>query len=153
MLPNHLYNSHTFMELDFAQLQLIYVKNKLAVGTHSVYPVDTLNICLQYTDFGDYLHTINPSCEWDEHLQYMLVFCLVHVKQNFAKHFPTHKTRYIIEQIWQVETEQTLMAHMQSICTLHPELTSWINNKKTTWILARLAKEKSKVPHKWWAYA
>jgi hypothetical protein len=111
------------------------------------------SICLHYIGFGDYLHSIDPSREWDEHLQYMLVFCLVHVKRNFAKRFPTHKARYIIEQIWEAETEQKLTARMQSICTLHPELTSWINNKKKTWILAGLAKEKSKVPHKWWAYA
>ena len=48
--------------------------------------------------------------------------------------------------------EQTLMARMQSIYTLYPELISWINNKKTTWIFTGLAKEKSKVLYKWWAY-
>ena len=41
---------------------------------------------------------------------------------------------------------------MQSIYTLHPELASWINNKKIIQILTRLIKEKLKVPYKWWVY-
>ena len=46
MLPNYLYNSHIFIELDFIQLQLIYIKNKPVVDTRSIYPIDTLNIYL-----------------------------------------------------------------------------------------------------------
>ena len=97
MLPNHLYNLYIFIELDFTQLQLIYIKNKLVVGTCFVYPLDTFNIYLQYTSFGDYLYTIDLSYKWDKHLQYMLVFYLVHVKRNFVKRFPTHKAKNIIE--------------------------------------------------------
>ena len=89
-----------------------------------------LNIYLQYTGFGDYLYIINPSCEWDEHLQYILVFYLIYIKRNFIKRFPIYKVKYIIKQIWQAEIEQILMACMQSICTLHPKLIFWINNKK-----------------------
>jgi hypothetical protein len=83
----------------------------------------------------------------------MLVFCSVHVKRNFAKRFPTHKARYLIDQIWEAETEQKLSSRMESICLFYPELTSWISNKKTPWILAGLAKEKSKIPWEWWIYA
>jgi len=82
----------------------------------------------------------------------MLVFCLIYVKYNFAKHFLTYKTKCVIKQIWEVETKQKLTICMQSICTLHLELMFWINNKKKTWNLAGFAKRKSKVPYKWWAY-
>ena len=99
MLPKHLYNLYIFIELDFVQLRLIYIRNKLAVGIRFIYPLDMLNICLQYIGFGDYLYTINPFYKWDEHLQYILVFCLVHIKQNFVKRFPTYKVRYTIKQI------------------------------------------------------
>jgi hypothetical protein len=68
MLLDYLYNLYIFTELDFAWLQLIYVGSKLAVGIRFVYPLHTLNICLQYIGFGDYLYTIDLFCEWDEYL-------------------------------------------------------------------------------------
>ena len=68
MLLKYLYNLYIFIKLDFIQLQLIYIKNKLVIGIHSIYPLDMLNICLQYIGFRNYLYTINPSYKWDKHL-------------------------------------------------------------------------------------
>ncbi len=56
------------MELGFILLQLIYVKNKQVVSISVVYASYMPSIYLQYIGFGDYLYTIDLSCEWDEHL-------------------------------------------------------------------------------------
>lgn len=103
--------------------------------------------------FGDFLHSLDPGRTWDEHLQYMLVFCMVHVKRNFAKKWPKHPFRYSLNQIWEEQTLGQLTRRMDSICILHPELKGWINNKRKPWILAGLTTEQSKVPYEWWLHA
>ena len=85
---------------------------------------------LTFAGFGDFLHDLDPEREWHEHLKHMLVFCSVHVKRNFAKRFPKHPARHIINQIWHEATLEALLKRMDSICTLYPELKSWINSKK-----------------------
>ena len=108
---------------------------------------------LTFAGFGDFLHDLDPEREWHEHLKHMLVFCSVHVKRNFAKRFPKHPARHIINQIWHEATLEALLERMDSICTLYPELKSWINSKKADWILAGLTTEQTKVPYHWWVYA
>ena len=108
---------------------------------------------LMFAGFGDFLHDLDPEREWHEHLKHMLVFCLVHVQRNFAKKFPKHPARYMINQIWEQDTLQSLHRCMDSICTLYPELKSWIESKRVDWILAGLTTEQTKVPNKWWTYA
>ena len=112
MLPNYLYNLHIFTELDFARLQLIYIRNQLVVYIQNIYAQYMPSIYLQYIGFGDYLYIINLLRKQDEHLQYILVFCLVYIKQNFIKRFLTYKVRYIIEQIQEAEIEQKLIARI-----------------------------------------
>jgi len=45
MLPDYLYNLHTFTELDFVRLQLICVRNKLVVYIQGVYAMYMPSIC------------------------------------------------------------------------------------------------------------
>jgi hypothetical protein len=92
---------------------------------------------------------LDPSREWHEHLQYMILFCKTHVQHNFAKKFPTHPMKHSIHQIWNVKSKQDLLKQMDDISTTYPELKSWIDNKKTGWILAGLTPEQSKMPIKW----
>ncbi len=106
-----------------------------------------------YLGFGDYLHMLDSSREWNEHLHHMVVFCKTHVQRNFAKKFPTHPMKHHIHQLWGVNSRKKLLKKMDSICETYPELTSWIDNKRTGWILAGLTPEQSKVPIKWWMYA
>ncbi len=106
-----------------------------------------------YLGFGDYLNMLDPSQEWHEHLQHMLVFCKTHVQRNFAKKFPKHPVKHSIHQLWNMNSKQELLKQMDSISTTYPELKSWINSKKKRWILSGLTPEQSKVPIKWWIYA
>lgn len=42
---------------------------------------------------------------------------------------------------------------MASICTLHPELTNWIKDKKVQWIVSGLTKAESKIEPVYWDFA
>lgn len=108
---------------------------------------------LTFIGFGDYLHSLDPSRSWQEHLHHMLVFCQVHVKRNFAKKFPQHPMLFHVDALWNAETKQGLLEKMDSICVVHPELKPFFNGKKADWILAGLTIEQSKVPYEWWVYA
>ena len=110
-----------------------------------------------YTDsclgLGDYLHSIDPTQEWDEHLQYILVFCTVHLKRNFAKKFPNHPARYsILDLIFGAKDRREVAQCMHGICQAYPELKSWLVNKQPQWLLSGIAQVESKVlPEHWLA--
>ena len=81
------------------------------------------------------------------------MFCKTHVERNFAKRFPTHPMRHRILQLWDTPSKQQLLEQMQSICSVYPELSSWLQSKKKNWILSGLTPEESKIPVRWWTYA
>ena len=135
----------------FEQLVLICVKSKLVVYIYIACATHTLTV---YIGLGDYLHSLDPTRQWDEHLQHILIFCSVHVKRNFAKKFPTHPLRHKIhELLWGCESKSKLYEHMDSICVTYPELRHWVTNKKVSWLISGLTKAESKIDPTWWEYA
>ena len=123
-----------------------------------------VGICAAYVEdilisigLGDYLYSLDPSREWDEHLQHLLVFCTVHLKRNFAKRFPHHPARYIIiDKLFTTSgpvTRSALAAHMHSMCTLYPELRTWIINKQPQWLLSGICQSESRVAIEDWTLA
>ncbi|KAI9751102.1 MAG: hypothetical protein M1835_001264, partial [Candelina submexicana] len=107
----------------------------------------------QARGFGEFLHDLDSSREWHEHLEHMLVFCQVHTKRNFKKRFPNHPATHLIAQLWEAETVDELDERMTSIGLLYPKLKTWIKHRQTTWILAGLCQEKSRIPTYWWLLA
>ncbi|KAH8684403.1 hypothetical protein BGZ60DRAFT_165405 [Tricladium varicosporioides] len=114
-----------------------------------------LDMCKkQAGGLGDYFHEKDPSREWYEHLQHILVFCTVHLKRNFAKKFPLHPARHmLLDKIFGSESSDEITTHMRNICTVYPELQSWVVNKQPTWLIAGLARSASKVPIAYWTFA
>jgi hypothetical protein len=103
---------------------------------------------------GDYLHTLDSTRAWDEHLQYILVFCTVHLQRNFAKKFPQHPLRYtIIQEILRARSRQEIVSHMRYTCQQYPELQSWLNHKQPQWIISGIAQAESKVRPEYWLNA
>jgi hypothetical protein len=118
----------------------------------------TLNVYSTYAKImpglGDYLHKLDPTREWDEHIEHILVFCEVHLKRNFAKRFPRHTIRHeFFQLLFGANSKVEIDAHMQSICIEYPELKQWILNKKPRWLLAGLTRSESKVPYSSWLRA
>lgn len=111
------------------------------------------SICWVCVEFDDFLHSLNEFKKWDEHLKHMLIFCQIHVKRNFAKKISKHSAHYIAQEIWDSSTIDVLLQYIESICQAHSELKSWIINKRSSWILADLSKERFKISHQWWTYA
>jgi hypothetical protein len=84
----------------------------------------------------------------------MLVFCIVHLKRNFAKKFGNHEARYIVlNNIFAADTREQLSANMLSIYQLYPQIKSWIVNKQPQWLLCGLTRSESKVPIAYWTFA
>lgn len=84
---------------------------------------------------------------------HVLIFCKVHVQRNFAKKFPQHPVRPIIGEIWDFQDSESLERELVKIYTKYPELKNWCKNKMADWILAGLAKDRSRIPGIWWDYA
>lgn len=133
----------------FGQSLWICAGNKLLVCFYYVFEY----IYWVYIGFGDYLHTLDPSRTWEEHLSHVLVFCKTHLQRNFAKKFPRHPLKHGIHQLWEAGSKAELLYLMDCICKEYPELQSWVKNKKTDWILGGLSREQSKIPFKWWVCA
>ena len=107
-----------------------------------------------YIGLGDYLHDIDPTREWDEHLQHLLVFCRVHLKRNFMKRFGNHEARHIVlNKIFGPDSREEILENMRSICQMYPELTRWVNHKKPRWLMSGLAQSESKVPIEYFTIA
>lgn len=102
--------------------------------------------------FGDFLHELDPSREWAEHLTHVLIFCKTHVQRNFQKKFGNHPAKHIIHLIWEAETKDAIISGLDQLCSIHPELTSWVKGKKKGWIMSGLTVEQSKIPVEWWKY-
>jgi hypothetical protein len=103
---------------------------------------------------GDFLHKLDPTREWDEHIEHILVFCEVHLKRNFAKRFPRHRIRHeFFQLLFGANSRLEIDAHMRAICLEYPELKQWMLNKKPRWLLAGLTRSESKVPFKYWLQA
>ena len=100
-----------------------------------VYTRDTLYIYYTYTNsllgLRDYLHSLDLTREWDEHLQYILVFYIVHLKCNFVKKFPNHLARYsILDLIFRAKDRGEVTKYIYRIYLVYPELKLWLVNKQ-----------------------
>lgn len=116
------------------------------------------SICRVYTNsslgLGDYFNSLDPTREWDEHLQYILVFCTVHLKRNLAKQFPNHPARYILlQKIFGAESKEEIAVCMRGICAVYPELRSWLVHKQPQWLISGIAQAESKIAPEFWLNA
>jgi hypothetical protein len=96
---------------------------------------------------------INNTFEWNEHLQHLLIFCRTHIQRNFQKKFGDHPAKHLLHLIWEAKSKPELLEHMDEISSTYPETKSWIDHKKTPWILAGLSPEQSKIPIEFWIIA
>ncbi|PGG94966.1 hypothetical protein AJ80_10071, partial [Polytolypa hystricis UAMH7299] len=113
----------------------------------------TVDMCMkQAPGFGDFLHDLDPSKTWSEHLQHTVIFCQTHVQRNFFKKFKLHPARYLIDTIWDLPDTRDVVEHLDTIAQLYPKLKKWIDSKKKDWILAGLSAEHSCIPMTWQIY-
>lgn len=124
-----------------------------SIFTYGIHMVNMKSLTTIYIGFGDYLHELDGSWEWHEHLQYLLVFCRVHVQRNFMRKHPKHLATHTIMQLWDTTSVHDLQAQIQVLCSTYPELSTWLRNKSKPWILAGLVCEKSHIPKPWWLFA
>jgi hypothetical protein len=119
-----------------------------------------LCICLAYVKpmltrigLGDYLATLDPRMSWSEHLEYVLILCETHVQRAFKKKFNNHEATSVIPLIFNARSKAEVLAIMDSTSAKWPETKHWFQNKMTSWVLAGITSEASKIPIHWWKLA
>ncbi|OJD12483.1 hypothetical protein ACJ73_09344, partial [Blastomyces percursus] len=115
----------------------------------------TVDMCKkQAPGFGDFLHSLDPTKTWSEHLQHMLIFCRTHLQRNFRKKFgPNHPAGHLVAQIWDMNNKRDILEQMDTMAKLWPELKTWLNSKRKDWILSALTLEQSRISADWWTFA
>ena len=114
-------------------LQSICAKNKRRVGSYSsrVLAVFFSKPIFWYSGLGDFLNTLDPRREWQEHLQHILIFCKTHVQRNFKKKFGDHEAKYRLHLIWEAPSKEDVISQLDSLASVFPEISKWIKNKKS----------------------
>lgn len=104
---------------------------------------------------GDYLHDLDKTRNWSEHLEHVLIFCKVHVVRAFRKRFPKHDMYDIVaHRLFNSNSRAELDSQMDEICRAYPELMAWIRGKQgKRWIRAALSGQETKIPIEWWMNA
>jgi hypothetical protein len=108
---------------------------------------------LTFKGLGDFLAKRDPTRTWSEHIQYILIFCRVHLQRNFHKRWPRHAVLHSMKDIFEGDSVQEIVRRIDGICSVYPELKPWFKNKRKDWMLAALTKEHSKIPLQWWDIA
>jgi hypothetical protein len=102
---------------------------------------------------GHYLHSIDPSRTWREHLEYILIFCETHILRAFQKKFPGHPGKAIIVRMRRAKSLAEFHGYLNEAIRNFPETAHWFKTKLTPWILAAFTKEASRIPIDWWLAA
>lgn len=102
---------------------------------------------------GEYLHMLDPSRDWEEHLQYILIFCQVHIRRNFRKRFPNHPVQHTLHTLWECDSREAYAERVRGITAAYPELKNWFQGKMKPWMVSAFVQSESKVPKLSWAYA
>lgn len=107
----------------------------------------------QAKGLGQFLHMLDNSRTWTEHLQHQLIFCQVHIRRNFRKQFPIHPAQHMLHHLFEATTCKDYLERIQGFIAVHPELRSWFKAKQKPWIISAIAKGASKIPSMHWVYA
>jgi hypothetical protein len=103
--------------------------------------------------FGDYLHELQPSKTWREHLLYVFILCKVHVRRAFRKKFGEHNDLPYLTELFDASSMTELRDIIDEVSQRFLETANWFKNKLPPWILAGINSEASKIPEQWWANA
>lgn len=106
---------------------------------------------------GDYLHKLDNTRHWQEHLLHVLIFCRVHVQRNFMRKVGrNHPVKNELENVWNSTSKENAIDKINALKDLHPDDTKlhcFLNRKLKSWILGGLCLGASKIPHQYWSLA
>lgn len=105
----------------------------------------------EHVGFGAYLASVDPSREWREHLQYILIFCRVHVKRNLFKYKPKHPARaWCFHVLFSLQGRSEVRTQLSILLQQHPDLRNWLKPKDHPCMLCGISKAFSKIDPEWW---
>jgi len=85
------------------------------------------------------LYSLDPTQRPEEHIQYLLVFCLIHYSRAIKK-YSSYGAKYeLMRQIPFLPDQLQIQAAFNEIRKA-PELRAWAGTKQVTWMLACLTR-------------
>src|SRR5947209_20532717 len=101
---------------------------------------------------GSYLSEIDSERSWDEHIQHIFIYCLVHFYRGIDAKFANHVLRDEMRRLPNLDTEDALNQWFDTF--LNDSTTrAWAQHKKTTWILSGIVHDQSRMDKKFWNMA
>ena len=92
-------------------------------------------IKLTFVGLGKYLHDIDPSRSWRDHIQYILVFCLVHYNRN-VQPFRRHPEFRTMRELPFMSSKQQALEYLAK-WKLDPLIGGWAKHKSCSWVSTR----------------
>lgn len=101
----------------------------------------------QAKGFGLYLHTLDSTRTWPEHLTYVYVGCLVHYHRNVNKQKVDDEVRLLMRSLPTLEVKEDVNATFDAILGRGGEdLKEWVDFYRAEWTRAALTPAYSNVP-------
>jgi hypothetical protein len=96
---------------------------------------------------GMFLHSIDPSRSWSDHLMHILIFCRVHIQRTLYQSFRDAPEYSLMCQLL-TETNKTKFDVIlrQLINSSNPNVRHYARNKNVDWILAGMSRCYTKMP-------
>jgi len=130
----------TFTGVAYMDLSLICVRSSVLVNS-GLLPVTPKCTLLQLTapslGFGSYLHSLDASRDWREHLQFTLIYCAVHFARGIQQKFGNLEARPLMLALLTEQNQQHIDRILHTLTNHHkPAVRQWVRHKKIPWIFS-----------------
>jgi hypothetical protein len=94
---------------------------------------------------GRYLVTLDDTQTWQNHLQYIMIFCLVHYNRNI-QHFRDHQAYSLMKNLPFLHDSSHVLTILDQLA-IDPDrkVAAWAKDKQTSWVLSGINQSFSKM--------
>ncbi|KAM0793811.1 hypothetical protein BDR22DRAFT_827483, partial [Usnea florida] len=102
-----------------------------------IYAITTDMCGKQAHAFGQYLSEIDPSKKWDEHIQYVMIYCRIHLMRGIELKFKNHRYYDLMRRIPNCSSKTELELILNQLLE-DPITRAWAIHKSRAWIISGL---------------
>ena len=95
---------------------------------------------------------LDPDRSWQEHVQSIFIYCLVHFYRGIDAKFANHPLRNEMRRLPELDTQEALNEWFTTFID-DPTTQAWAMHKKTPWILSGIVRHQSRMDAKFWNMA
>jgi hypothetical protein len=101
---------------------------------------------------GNYLHELDARRSWQEHIQHIFIYCLVHFFRGIDAKFASHPLRNEMRRLHELDTKEAVAQWFHTFLE-DPVTRAWAQHKKVMWILSGIVRDQSRMDAKYWDMA